>query len=271
MAHDEPGFAYADYFAAAAGAVATFVPEVDVGGGGEEGLHLYGLQPHHQQPGVEMYGARGHMPPAAMMAAHGGKAALGLDVASPVVGGHFGDDHLRQALQAPLSLSLHDDGTADAAPLALHHHHHHLGGVPQAQQHQPPGAWPQPQQQGAWHLRGSRFLRPTQQLLQEFCTLPVDTVTSTPAKPASVEDGVGSSSSAAAPSQQIIQAMDAAELQRLKAKLYAMLQEVLLFLRSLISHQSSCLKPSLRQQQQARTGHMSSSRIRSPCYLSLEI
>lgn len=230
MAHDEPGFAYADYFAAAAGAVATFVPEVDVGGGGEEGLHLYGLQPHHQQPGVEMYGARGHMPPAAMMAAHGGKAALGLDVASPVVGGHFGDDHLRQALQAPLSLSLHDDGSADAAPLALHHHHHHLGGggggVPQAQQYQPPGAWPQPQQQGAWHLRGSRFLRPTQQLLQEFCTLPVDTtITSTPAKPASVEDGVGSSSSAA-PSAQIIQAMDAAELQRLKAKLYAMLQEV---------------------------------------------
>lgn len=249
MAHDEPGFAYADYFAAAAGAVATFVPEVDVdgggGGGGEGGLHLYGLQlqPHHQQPGVEMYGARGHMPPAAMMAAHGGKAALGLDVTSPVVGGHFGDDHLRQALQAPLSLSLHDDGTADAAPLALHHHHHHLGsggGVPQAQQYQPPGAWPQPQQQqqGAWHLRGSRFLRPTQQLLQEFCTLPVDTITSTTAKPASVEDGVGSSSSAA-PSAQIIQAMDAAELQRLKSKLYAMLQEVLLFLRSLITHHAS--------------------------------
>jgi len=227
MAHDEPaGLAYADYFAAAAaGAVATLVPEVDaVGGAGEEDLHLYGV---HHQHGVEMFGAsRGHMPPAAMMAgpaasaAHG-KAALGrVDVASPV-GGNFGD-HRRQGLQAPLSLSLH--GTADAAPLALHHHHQLAGGVPGQYQ---PGAWPQ--QQGAWHLRGSRFLRPTQQLLQEFCTLPVDTTSTAaasklPTKPES-EDGVGSSSSA--PSAQI-QAMNASELQRLKAKLYAMLQEVFL-------------------------------------------
>jgi len=210
--------------------VATLVPEVDaVGRAGEEDLHLYGA---HHQHGVEMFGAsRGHRPPAAMMAgpaasaAHG-KAALGLgdvDVASPVGGHDLGDHHRQGHLQAPLSLSLH--GTADAALLALHHHHQLAGGVPG--QHQP-GAWPQ--QQGAWHLRGSRFLRPTQQLLQEFCTLPVDTTSTAaasklPTKPAS-GDGVGSSSSAA-PSAQI-QAMNASELQRLKAKLYAMLQEVFL-------------------------------------------
>jgi hypothetical protein len=47
-----------------------------------------------------------------------------------------------------------------------------------------------------------------------------------PTRPAS-EDGVGAGSSSSAPSAQI-QAMSASELQRLKAKLYAMLQEVLL-------------------------------------------
>jgi hypothetical protein len=257
MAHDEPaGLAYADYFAAAA--VATLVPEVDaVGGAGEGPLHLYGV---HHQHGVDMFGAgRGHMPPAAMMAgpaasatAHG-KAALG------GVGGHdFGDHHHRQGLlQAPLSLSLH--GTADAVPLGLHHHHQLAGGVPR-QQHQPAAAWPGPQQQpqGAWHLRGSRFLRPTQQLLQEFCTLPVDTTSTAaasklPTRPAS-EDGVGAGSSSSAPSAQI-QAMSASELQRLKAKLYAMLQEVLL------SDRPSLTTPQVTIHHHTR--HRSASRISS--------
>lgn len=242
MAHDEPGLAYADYFAAAAGAVAaTLVPEVDAAGGDEDDLHLYGVH----QPGVEeMFGARGHhMPPAAMIpagpaasAAHGKAAMLGLgDV-------DFGDHH-RQGLQAPLSLSLH--GAGDSVPLALHHHQQLGGGVPR-QQHQP-AAWPgiQQQGQGVWHLRGSRFLRPTQQLLQEFCALPVDATSSTAAssklpttKPAS-DHGVGVSSSSSAPPSAQIQAMSAAELQRLKAKLYAMLQEVLV----LLFHRSSLTTP----------------------------
>ncbi|OQU92236.1 hypothetical protein SORBI_3001G314900 [Sorghum bicolor] len=227
MAHDEQaGLAYADYFAAAAaaGAVATLVPEE------EEDLHLYGV---HHQHGVELFGpSRGHMLPAATMmagghaaaAAHGKAAALGLvdvDVASPVVGGHdFGDHHHRQqGLQAPLSLALHH-----------HHHQQQLGGGGVPRHNQLSAAWPGPQQQqgqgAAWHLRGSRFLRPTQQLLQEFCTLPVDTTTTAAAskQPAS-EDGVGVGSSTSAPSAQI-HAMSASELQRLKAKLYAMLQEV---------------------------------------------
>lgn len=266
MAHDEPaGLAYADYFAAAA--VATLVPEVDaVGGAGEEDLHLYGV---HHQHGVDMFGAgRGHMPPAAMMAgpaasatAHGKAALGGVDVD---VGGHdFGHHHHRQGLlQAPLSLSLH--GTADAVPLGLHHHHQLAGGVPR-QQHQPAAAWPGPQQQpqGAWHLRGSRFLRPTQQLLQEFCTLPVDTTSTAaasklPTRPAS-EDGVGAGSSSSAPSAQI-QAMSASELQRLKAKLYAMLQEVLLSDRPSLTtpqvtiHHHTRHRPQVHQQDQLPSG-----------------
>ncbi|CAL4915288.1 unnamed protein product [Urochloa decumbens] len=206
MAHD-PSLAYADYFAAATGGVGTLVPEVDAG---EDDGQLYagGVQAHHH--GLDMFAA----------AAHGKGAALGED---------FGFGEHRQHQQAPLtSLSLH--GPAEAASLALHHHHQLIGGGTGAlrQLHQP-AAWPQQQQQqqGAWHLRGSRFLRPTQQLLQEFCSLPVETAAAskTPTKPAS-EDGAGEGSSSSAPASAQIQAMDAAELQRLKAKLYTMLQEV---------------------------------------------
>ncbi|PUZ40369.1 hypothetical protein GQ55_9G418100 [Panicum hallii var. hallii] len=214
MAHD-PSLAYADYFAAAGG-VTTLVPEVDAAG--EDEGHLYGgVHAHHH--GFDMFGARGLVPGATVVAeAHGKGAALG-DFA-------LGAEHLRllgHSQQAPLtSLSLH--GPAEAASLALHHHQ--LGGGGALRQHQP-AAWPpQPQQQqgGAWHLRGSRFLRPTQQLLQEFCGLPVEAASKPLMKPGS-EDGAGEGSSSSAPSAQI-QAMDAAELQRLKAKLYAMLQEV---------------------------------------------
>ncbi|RLN41190.1 hypothetical protein C2845_PM01G19900 [Panicum miliaceum] len=213
MAHD-PSLAYADYFAAAGG-VSTLVPEVDAG---EDESHLYGdVHAHHH--GLDMFGARGLVPGATVVAAaHGKGAALG-DFA-------LGAEHhgLLGHSQAPLtSLSLH--GPAEAASLALHHHQ--LGGGGALRQHQP-AVWPPPPQQqgGAWHLRGSRFLRPTQQLLQEFCGLPVEAASKQPTKPGS-EDGAGEGSSSSAPSAQI-QAMDAAELQRLKAKLYAMLQEVVL-------------------------------------------
>ncbi|CAL4931999.1 unnamed protein product [Urochloa decumbens] len=212
MAHD-PSLAYADYFAAATGGgVGTLVPEVDAG---DDERQLYGgaVQAHHHH-GLDVFAA----------AAHGkqGAAALGADFG-------FGEHHHQQA---PLtSLSLH--GPAEAASLALHHHHQLIGGGGALRQLHQPAAWPQQQQQqqGAWHLRGSRFLRPTQQLLQEFCSLPVETTAASkppPTKPttASEDGGAGEGSSSSAPTSAQIQAMDAAELQRLKAKLYAMLQEV---------------------------------------------
>ncbi|KAF8780437.1 hypothetical protein HU200_001558 [Digitaria exilis] len=144
--------------------------------------------------------------------------------------------------QAPLSLSLcgHDGG---AVTTTLHEH---LGGS-SARHHHQPAAWmmqheytatpTQGQHAGAWHLRSSRFLLPTQQLLHDFCSLPVDdskrakASATTPKQPSSQqqhEDGGGEGSSASAswaPSPQI-QAMDALELQRLKDKLYIMLEEV---------------------------------------------
>uniref|UniRef100_A0A0A9GPR1 Homeobox domain-containing protein n=1 Tax=Arundo donax TaxID=35708 RepID=A0A0A9GPR1_ARUDO len=143
--------------------------------------------------------------------------------------------HHHQPSQAPLSLSLCGP---DAVGVTLHQH---LGGSTRQQQPSP-AAWlhdysaaPQGQHAGAWHLRSSRFLLPAQQLLQEFCSLPVETNKRTKAattKPSSQQQqqedggGDGSSSSASwAPSPQI-QAMDALELQRLKDKLYIMLEEV---------------------------------------------
>ncbi|KAF8698503.1 hypothetical protein HU200_035247 [Digitaria exilis] len=238
MAHD-PSLAYADYFAAAAGGgVTTLVPEVVDAGDDDAGdhLHLYGgVQAHHQH-GLDMFGIRGLMP----VGAHGKAAALGefaLAEHHHHLGGHNN--------QAPLMTSLSLHGPADAAAaLALHHHQQQqlgvsaLGGL----HHE----WPSQHQQGAagWHLRGSRFLRPTQQLLQEFCSLPVEDASNskpptTTTKPASEDGGgAGEGSSSSPPSAQI-QAMDAAELQRLKAKLYAMLQEVRsVLLSSLIAHHS---------------------------------
>jgi hypothetical protein len=77
-----------------------------------------------------------------------------------------------------------------------------------------------------------------------------------PTRPAS-EDGVGAGSSSSAPSAQI-QAMSASELQRLKAKLYAMLQEVLL------SDRPSLTTPQVTIFTITHgTGHRSTSRISS--------
>ncbi|TVU31895.1 hypothetical protein EJB05_23600, partial [Eragrostis curvula] len=202
MAH-HPDLAYADYFAAG-GVTTTVVSEVDAADGDPH--HLYGVH----QPGAEAFDVRG-LVPVEMAAAHG-KAALG-------GGGHLVDfsEHAHRQQQghnhAPLtSLSLH--GPAEAVSLALHQQHTLAGG-----EHRNPQAWPH--QPGAWHMRGSRFLLPTQQLLQEFCSIPVETTRPAASKPPANEDGSAGSSSSAQ-----IQAMDAAELNRLKAKLYTMLDEV---------------------------------------------
>ncbi|EEC67362.1 hypothetical protein OsI_34463 [Oryza sativa Indica Group] len=224
MAHD-PSLGYADYFAA----------EVDGAGATE----LYGLQQHQQGVGVaEMFGVRGLMP-----AAHAHEQSKG--VGALVVGGggvddggattlptvHFGGlgelhHHQHRQSQAPLSLSLHRPEAA-ATSLLMQQQQQHLHHQPSP----PAGAASTWQlQQGAWHLRGSRFLLPTQQLLQEFCSLPVKSTTSPSSaskatKPPQEEAASGGGSSSwTAPTQ--IQSMDAAELQRLKGKLYTMLEEV---------------------------------------------
>lgn len=254
MAHD-PSLGFADYFSAAA-AGAT---EMDDDGAPE----LYGMHAD-----MEYLGMRGL---AAMPAAahhhhhhHGhvhSKAGALVDDdagAGPDGDGSTDDATMRflseqqhqTSQQAPLSLSLcRPDGVGGVGVTTLHEqqlgvgssrHHHH-------QQQPGPAAWMQqqhdysPQPQHAWHLRGSRFLVPAQQVLQEFCSLPVDSSSAAASskranaatKPSShqqqqedVGGGEGSSSSASwAPSPQI-QAMDALELQRLKDKLYIMLEEV---------------------------------------------
>uniref|UniRef100_A0ACD5TN51 Uncharacterized protein n=1 Tax=Avena sativa TaxID=4498 RepID=A0ACD5TN51_AVESA len=217
MAHD-PSLGYADYFAAPGSGI-TLVPEVDAGGEHE----MYGDASHHQSA-VDMFGARGFG-----MAASAQSKAAALDVDGSSTISFFRPDHhqqqqYRQMSQAPLSLSLH--GPPDAASSSSFMLQHH-----QQQHHQTaPAAW---QAQGAsgWHLRGSRFLLPTQHLLQEFCSIPVDTTTTKTPKGPAQEDhgggGGGSSSSASwPPTSTQIQSMDAADLQRLKARLYTMIEEV---------------------------------------------
>jgi hypothetical protein len=187
---------------------------------------------------AEMFGVRGLMP-----AAHAHEQSKG--VGALVVGGggvddggattlptvHFGGlgelhHHQHRQSQAPLSLSLHRPEAA-ATSLLMQQQQQHLHHQPSP----PAGAASTWQlQQGAWHLRGSRFLLPTQQLLQEFCSLPVKSTTSPSSaskatKPPQEEAASGGGSSSwTAPTQ--IQSMDAAELQRLKGKLYTMLEEV---------------------------------------------
>ncbi|XP_062216959.1 homeobox protein BEL1 homolog [Phragmites australis] len=235
MAHD-PSLGFADYFSAAdatAASVATLMPTMEDGAPELFCLHT----------DMEYLGMRGlaAMPGAASAAAHSNnsKAALidpGADGSSNTTMRFLsaGQQHHHQPSQAPLSLSL---CRPDGVGVTLHQH---LGGSSRQQQ-LAPAAWmhdysvPQGQHAGAWHPRSSRFLLPAQQLLQEFCSLPVDTsatkrtkaATTKPSSQQQAEDGGdGSSSSASwAPSPQI-QAMDALELQRLKDKLYIMLEEV---------------------------------------------
>ncbi|TVU48556.1 hypothetical protein EJB05_08197 [Eragrostis curvula] len=222
MAHD-PSLGFADYFSAAD--ATTVMPAME-----EAPPELFGLHAD-----MELLGMRGL---AAMPgAAHGHSKAVLIDAGADGSTMRFLSDGRQQqqpSLQAPLSLSL---CRPDAGGVGMTLHQHHLGGSSRHQQQQP-AAWMQDYSAaphgGAWQLRGSRFLLPARQLLQEFCSLPVDASKRTKATKPSQEQqqqqegggGEGSSSSASwAPSAQI-QAMDAVELQRLKDKLYIMLEEV---------------------------------------------
>lgn len=211
MAHD-PSFGFADYLSAAdAAATPTLMPAMDNGAPQE----LYGLQ-----TSMELLGMRG-MHPAMPGAASAATAAHcgGSGDAGDSTMRFFLEQHQHQQ-QAPLSLSLQQ--------------HQHQ------QQHAPVSAWMAHEQDAAahghghgaaWHLRSSRFLFPAQQLLEGFCSLPVDTKSKRTKAAQQQEDagggeGSSSSSSCRAPSSAQIQAMDALELQRLKDKLYIMLEEV---------------------------------------------
>ncbi|KAM0861309.1 hypothetical protein ACQ4PT_045981 [Festuca glaucescens] len=220
MAND-PSLGYADYFAAPpGGGGVTLVPEVD--GGGEHEMYGDG-GPHHHSAAAEMFGARGFggMAP---------KAALDDVDGSSTISFFRAEQQYSQVGQAPLSLSLHGrpDASSPSSSFMLHHQQQQqqqLGG----EQLHSQTAW-QAQGAGGWHLRGSRFLLPTQQLLQEVCSIPMDATAKQAAKKSAQEDpgGGGSSSSASwpPPSSTRIQSMDAAELQRLKPRLYTMIEEV---------------------------------------------
>uniref|UniRef100_A0A0E0K848 Homeobox domain-containing protein n=2 Tax=Oryza punctata TaxID=4537 RepID=A0A0E0K848_ORYPU len=222
MAH-HPSLGFADYFSAAdasASSITTLMPAMD-----EAAPELFGLQ-----AGMELLGVRGLG--MSMMPGATGKVTALVDAGG---GDHDDDDgstmrflseQHQQPSQAPLSLSLcRPDGVL------------HLGGAARQHQLAPAAPWMMhhgassaSNVHGAWHLRSSRFLLPVQQLLQEFCSLPVDSTKRSNAKAAKQQEdgrGDGSSSSSASwtPSPQI-QAMEALELQRLKDKLYIMLEEV---------------------------------------------
>ncbi|GJN30135.1 hypothetical protein PR202_gb18416 [Eleusine coracana subsp. coracana] len=216
MAHDPSLVGFADYFSAADAASVM-----------EEGApELFGLHADMELLGMPTTAAAHHH--------HSNKAGVLIDAAGG--GGGGGDGATMRFLsdggqQQPLSLSLcrPDGGVPQGMTL-----HQHLGGSSRHQQQ----AWTtmqdySPHHQAvagggaAWHLRSSRFLVPAQQLLQEFCSIPVDLTTiKTKKKPSpqdqqeQEQDGGGDGSSAQ------IQAMEAVELQRLKDKLYIMLEEV---------------------------------------------
>uniref|UniRef100_A0ACD5TTA7 Uncharacterized protein n=4 Tax=Avena sativa TaxID=4498 RepID=A0ACD5TTA7_AVESA len=226
MAHD-PSLGFADYFSAADAASETLMPAMPVMDEGP--AELYGLQSGMELLGMHRLHAAAAMPEQQQQ--HGDDAA-GSTMRFFLEQQQQQQQHHHQPNQAPLSLSLHQQ-------------QHHLGGLSrqQQQQHEPPAAsWmlqqhehdaPPPQAHvhgAAWQLRSSRFLHPAQQLLQGFCSLPADSTAKRAKPPQKQEDGTGgegssSSTSGWAPSAQI-QAMDALELQRLKDKLYIMLEEV---------------------------------------------
>ncbi|CAL4920492.1 unnamed protein product [Urochloa decumbens] len=222
MAHD-PTLGFADYFSAAA-ADATAMEEA--------APELYGL--HADMEFLTAVPAAAHSKAAVLddSAPDGGSTMQFLSA------GH-------QPSQAPLSLSLcRPDGVMTLhehlGGSSRHHHHQPAAWMMQQHDYSPAPAHGAQQHAAAWHLRSSRFLLPAQHLLQEFCSLPVDSnnkrakagteKTSSQQQQQQQQEadggGEGSSSSASwAPSPQI-QAMDAVELQRLKDKLYIMLEEV---------------------------------------------
>ncbi|KAF7051123.1 hypothetical protein CFC21_059401 [Triticum aestivum] len=236
MAHD-PSLGFADYFSAADAAAASLMPQMDEGA-----PELYGLQ-----SGMELLGMRG-----LHAAAMSGATSVSADVHCD--GGGDGHDastmrffleqqqqqhhqHHQPSQQAPLSLSL--CRPEEVAQLHQQQHHHHLGGSSQQQHEASAASWMLPHEHeaatyahghgAAWPLRSSRFLLPAQQLLQGYCSLPVD-ITPKRAKPPQQDEAGGgeassSSTSGWTPSAQI-QAMEALELKRLKDRLYVMLEEV---------------------------------------------
>ncbi|XP_047093685.1 BEL1-like homeodomain protein 4 [Lolium rigidum] len=221
MAHD-PSLGYADYFAAPpGGGGVTLVPEVD--GGGEHEMYGDGGS-HHHSAAAEMFGTRGFggMAPKPTLDDVDGSSTISFFRAEQQQ-----QQQYQQMGRAPLSLSLHGlpDTVSPSSSFMLHQQQ--LGG----EQLHSQTAWQAHGGGGGWHLRGSRFLLPTQQLLQEVCSIPVDATAKQAAKKSAQEEpggGGGSSSSASwpPPSSTRIQSMDAAELQRLKARLYTMIEEV---------------------------------------------
>jgi hypothetical protein len=222
MAHDPRlGFA-ADCFSAAATDATAVMPPMEEGA-----LELFGLHAD-----MEFLGIRGMAMPAAPHSGQSSKAAMLIDAGGGADGGGSTNSTVRflsdgqQHQQAPLSLSLCRPPDVGAG-MTLHQH---LGSSSRQQQ---PAAWMHDYSGAgsAWHLRSSRFLLPAQQLLQEFCSLPVDTTNKQSTKAATktsqeeTDGGEEGSSASWAPSPQI-QTMDAVELQRLKDKLYIMLEEV---------------------------------------------
>lgn len=244
MAHD-PSLGFADYFSAAdAAAASSLMPSMDEGA-----PELYGLQ-----SGMELLGMRG-LHAATMSGATSVSADVHCDGGAD---GHDGSTmrffleqqqqhQHHQPSQAPLSLSL--CRPEEVAQLHQQQHQHHLGGSSQQQHEASAAAWMLPQEHDAaqyahghgatWPLRSSRFLLPAQQLLQGYCSLPVD-ITPKRAKPPQMqqqqdEAGGGEASSSSTSgwtASPQIQAMDALELKRLKDRLYVMLEEVSSELRS---------------------------------------
>uniref|UniRef100_A0A0D9VNW1 Homeobox domain-containing protein n=1 Tax=Leersia perrieri TaxID=77586 RepID=A0A0D9VNW1_9ORYZ len=199
MAHD-PSLGFADYFSAADGATASSVTTLMPTMVDDTAPELYGLQ-----SGIELLGMIPGATTKLADAANDGGAATMRFVAEH----HHHHNHHNRLSQAPLSLSL----SQIAGAARQHPHLAPTAGAAPWMQHDAP-----PTPHGvAWQLRGSRFLVPAQQVLQEFCSLPVDTTKRTK-PPTQQEDGSSASAQ--------IQAMEALELQRLKDKLYIMLEEV---------------------------------------------
>lgn len=78
------------------------------------------------------------------------------------------------------------------------------------------------------HLRSSRYLLPVQQLLNEICSLAgaAGTLNQRGGKSKQWEEGGSSSSSSWSNQQNHFQSLDILELQKIKARLFAMLEEV---------------------------------------------
>lgn len=222
MAHD-PNLGFADYFSAAdasASSVTTLMPAMD-----EAAPELFGLQ-----AGMELLGVRG-LGMSMMPGAAGKVAALVADAgddggAAPPCASSASSTNSRARRRCRCRCAARTACCTSAA----------RRGRSTNWRPRPMDDAPRRVVVGAASARRVAPAQlevppPAQQLLQEFCSLPVDsTKRGNGAKAATQQEdgrGDGSSSSSASwtPSPQI-QAMEALELQRLKDKLYIMLEEV---------------------------------------------